>query len=220
MKRTLKFLRSLRRHNNREWFNAHKDEYLIVKSNVEKLTQELLNILSEYIPDAARLGIGDCTYRIYRDTRFSSDKTPYKTHIGIFINPPAGKKGLTAGYYLHLEPDASFFYSGSYALPTALVNKQRKEIYDEIDEFREIVENEEFKALYTELGFDHLKNVPRGYPRDWEWGEYLKPRNFGASAYLSDEFISSPGLAERLRPYIEQGVRLNRFLNYPLEDLD
>lgn len=92
MKQTLEFLRRLAANNDRDRFNAHKDEYLQVKAYVESFTQQLIDVVSELEPDGAALTPADCLYRIYRDTRFSSDKTPYKTHIGIYVNPHGGKK--------------------------------------------------------------------------------------------------------------------------------
>lgn len=218
MKKTLKFLRSLRQHNNREWFNDHKNEYLEVKNSVELLTQELLGMLTEIEPEAARLRVSDCTYRIYRDTRFSLDKTPYKTHIGIFMNPPGGKKAETAGYYLHIEPGQCMFCAGSYGLPSDKIRRQRQAIFDEIDEFRQIVESPEFSSLYSELGIDPVKTCPKGFPRDWKYVDYIKPRNFCATAFLSDEFMSAPDLVERLRPYMVQAKRYNDFINFPILD--
>ena len=87
MKDILKFIADLRANNNREWFNANKERYLKVKAEVEAFTAELIDIVAEIEPLASRLTPSDCLYRIYRDTRFSADKSPYKTHIGIYINP-------------------------------------------------------------------------------------------------------------------------------------
>ena len=114
MKTVISFLRSLRRHNDRIWFNEHKDQYLAVKDRIEVLTARLIAGVSEFDPEASRLRPADCLYRIYRDTRFSADKTPYKTHIGIYINPPGGKKSPTCGYYLHLEPDNCLVAGGCW----------------------------------------------------------------------------------------------------------
>ena len=139
MKQVYQFLRALTRHNDREWFNAHKDEYLKVKQTTERFAAELLVALSEIDPDAALLDVKDVTYRIYRDTRFSTDKTPYKTHIGIFINPPKGKKSLRFGYYFHIEPGASLICAGNMPYPTKLTNMLRRDIYDNIDEWLSII---------------------------------------------------------------------------------
>lgn len=217
MKKTLKFLRSLRQHNDREWFNTHKEEYLEVKEEVERLTLELIAAVTTVDPEAARLRVADCTYRIYRDTRFSSDKTPYKTHIGIFVNPPGGKKSMTCGYYLHLEPDNCFFAAGTVCLPSPVVKRIRQSIYDEIDEYRSIVESPEFREWFTTVGENPVKTAPQGFPRDWEFIDYIRPRDFVTSTPLSDENVVVPGLAERLLPPIRQAKRFNDFINFSIE---
>lgn len=218
MKNVIKFLRSLRRHNDREWFNAHKEQYLKIKDEIEALTLQLIAVLSEYDSRAARLSVKDCTYRIYRDTRFSPDKTPYKTHIGIILCPQGGKKALAPCYYLHLEPDNCMFYIGCYCLPSQMVRSQRKFIYDEIEEYLEIVENPEFKQLFPMLGENKVKTAPQGFSKDWEYIDYLRPRDFAAWTPLDEDFITAPNLAERLRPYFEQGKKYNDFVGYPIEN--
>ncbi|MDE5607737.1 MAG: DUF2461 domain-containing protein [Muribaculaceae bacterium] len=209
------FLKDIARHNDREWFAANKERYQWVKAQVDELTRELIARVAVVDPRAAMLSVADCTYRIYRDTRFSQDKTPYKTHIGIFVNPPFGKKGDTAGYYLHIEPGNTGFYVGSYCLPAELLKELRNEIYANIDEYLEIVEDPAFRALYHEIGDDPLKTAPKGFPKDWPYIDYLKPRHFGVYAKLSDDFLDN-GL-DVLMPYIEQGARYNRFCNYTLD---
>ncbi|MDE5924309.1 MAG: DUF2461 domain-containing protein, partial [Muribaculaceae bacterium] len=124
----IKFLKALGRNNNREWFALHKEEYLKVKEEVDRLAERLIAIVATVDPDAARFRPADVTYRIYRDTRFSTDKTPYKTHIGIFINPPAGKKSPRCGYYFHLEPEEFLVCAGNMPLPGPLTRAIRQSI--------------------------------------------------------------------------------------------
>lgn len=219
MKEVFDFLRDLGSNNNREWFLQNKPRYLKIKDKTDSLASNLIGLVSEVDSRASVLSVKDCTYRIYRDTRFSNDKTPYKTHIGIFINPPLGKKGETLGYYFHLEPDASMIICGTAWLPPALLKQVRQSIVDEIDEYREIVENPEFKKLFPTLGFDKLKTAPKGFDKNWEYLDYIKPRTFGAQADIPDSFFDSEGLAERVRPYIRQSYLYNRFINYTIESL-
>ncbi|MBD5283152.1 MAG: DUF2461 domain-containing protein [Bacteroides sp.] len=218
MKEVYKFLKDLSRNNNREWFLANKQRYLDVKARVDELASLLIGLVSEFDPRASRLSASDCTYRIYRDTRFSNDKTPYKTHFGIFINPPLGKKGETLGYYFHLEPEASLVCAGTIWLPPKVLKAVRQSIVDEIDEYRGIVESPDFKACYPELGFDKLKTAPKGFDKDWEFIDYLRPRGFGAQSPVPDSFYDLDGLTERLRPYIRQAWLYNRFINYTVEE--
>ena len=213
------FLKGLAANNDREWFNAHRDEYKAVKESSDRLAELLLTLVAEADPQAARLSVRDVTYRIYRDTRFSSDKTPYKTHIGIFINPPYGKKSLRYGYYFHLEPGASLIAAGNMPGPTALSNAIRKDIYDNVDEYLEIIRDPEFTKYFPTVGEDPLVNPPKGFPKDWEYIGLLKPRSFGAMMSVSDAFFKDAAtLADRLRPIIRQMKRLNDFVNYSVDE--
>ncbi len=219
MKKTLKFLRSLRRHNDREWFNAHKEEYLEVKAYIEEgLASELISQVALVDPSAVCLSAADCTYRIYRDTRFSSDKTPYKTHIGIFINPPGGKKSMTCGYYLHIEPGNCFFAAGTIGLPSPVVKAIRRSIYDEIDEYRSIVESDGFRRVFPNLGENPVKTAPQGIPRDWKYLDYVRPRDFIARGPLAEESMLSADLPHELAPYISEAKRFNDFINYTITE--
>lgn len=217
MKRIYSFLKSLARHNDREWFAAHKEQYLLVKSLADNFAEQLLALIASVDPQASRLSVKDVTYRIYRDTRFSHDKTPYKTHIGIFINPPNGKKSLRYGYYFHLEPGASLICAGNMPGPTKLTNMIRRDIYDNIDEWIELVESPEFKTYFPVVGGDPLKTAPKGFPKDWKYIEYLKPRDFGAIMELNDDFFCAPDIIDRLRPIVVQMKRLNDFINYTVD---
>ena len=98
MEEILQFLRDLSRNNNKEWFTAHKEQYQKVLGQWHAFCEELIQAVGKYDSDIAALTIKDCTYRIYRDTRFSNDKTPYKTHFGVFMSK-GGKKSMHAGYY-------------------------------------------------------------------------------------------------------------------------
>ena len=216
--RLLDFLRRLRVNNNREWFADDKREYLEGKKITSAIADSMIAAVAAVNPEAARLTPADCTYRIYRDTRFSSDKTPYKTHIGIFVNPPLGKKGITCGYYLHLEPDNIFFAAGTIGHPPAVLKAIRQAVFDEIDEYRSIVEDPGFRKLFPTLGDDPLKTAPKGFPKDWPYIGYLRPRNFIASGPVDEALLSSWPLAKVLSPYVEQAFRFNRFMNFTIED--
>lgn len=218
-KKILAFLRSLRRHNDREWFNANKDKYLEVKASVEKLTATLIAGVSEFDPDAARLNPSDCLYRIYRDTRFSSDKTPYKTHIGIYINPPYGKKSPRCGYYLHLEPDNILVAGGCWCPESKILKAIRQDIYDNVDEYIEIIENPEYSALFTPPGEDLLKTAPKGFPKDWKHIDLLKPRDFTAYSPLTESQAASDDFEELVLQRMKIIKPLNDFFNYTIDEV-
>ena len=221
MKEILGFLRELERNNNREWFHANKPRYDEVKQRIDDLAMRLIAAVATVDPEAALLTPRDCTYRIYRDTRFSADKTPYKTHIGIFINPPGGKKSLTCGYYLHLEPDKSFFAAGTICLPSPVIRAIRRSIYDNVDEYRSIVEDPQFTSLFPKVGENPVKTVPQGFPKDCEYIDLIRPRDYMASSdVLPDASLDCGRLPEMLLDFIRQAHRFNRFMNYTIEDFE
>lgn len=211
------FLRDLRANNNRQWFQAGRERWEEVKLHSEMLAMRLIRAVAEVDGRALRLRLADCTYRIYRDTRFSPDKTPYKDHIGIFVNPPLGKKSPTLGYYFHLEPGNTLICAGTACIPSPLLKVIRRSIVDEIDEYRSIVEDPEFRTCFPTIGFDPVKTVPKGFDRDWPYVDYIRPRNFGAEAHTADDFFRSEGLESRLRPFIRQAFRYNRFINFSID---
>lgn len=214
------FLRSLRSHNDREWFAANKERYLKVREAVEAMASRLILLVGETDPSALHMRPSDVTYRIYRDTRFSADKTPYKTHIGIFINPPRGKKSWRYGYYFHLEPDNCFICGGNMPAPGPLTRALRQSVFDNIEEFRAIVEDEEFRRFFPSIGLERLKMAPKGFPKDWPYIDYLKVKDFGTMMPVDDDYFISPGLEDRLRPVIAQAARLNDFINFTVDEFE
>lgn len=219
MKEILKFLKSLAGNNNREWFLAHKDEYLKVKTQIDELTALLIAGVASFEPEAARLSPSDCTYRIYRDTRFSHDKTPYKTHIGIFICPPYGKRVNRMGYYLHIEPGNSLVAVGTVCLPSKAVSAIRMSIYDNVEEYIDIIHSPEFKEAYPEVGENPLKTAPKGVPKDWEYVELVRLRDFVASHVLKDSELSRADLVEKVTRLFRIGKPFNDFVNFALDEI-
>lgn len=214
----LKFLKRLSKDNSREWLAAHQNEYKKALTLRDETAQALIDTIATIQPDAAGFPVKQCVYRLMRDTRFSEDKTPYKTHIGIFVCPPLGKKSLMSGYYLHLEPGASFICGGNYELPTKYLTVIRNDIRDNIDEYLEIVESPEFKVFFPSVGSDLLKTAPKGFRRDWEYINYVRPKDFGVMMPLPDSFFDKPDFITRLVPMLRQIKRLNDFINFSLEE--
>lgn len=219
MKEVLQFLRELAANNNKPWFDANKSRYLSVKATVEAFADQLIAAVAEVEPDAALLSVKDCTYRIYRDTRFSPDKAPYKRHIGIFINPPYGKKSQLSGYYFHIEPGHCIACAGNIGLTPQMIRDIRSAIYHDVEEYIAIVESPEFKACYPHVGDNLLKTVPKGFPKDWEHIDYLRPREFVAWSDSIEEMFLSPNRVELMKPFIRQAKRYNDFVNFTIEDL-
>lgn len=218
MKKVFEFLRRLEKNNNREWFAEHKGEYQDVKQIIDLKAQEFIDLVASIDPRASVFTPKDVTYRIYRDTRFSHNKDPYKSHVGIFVCPPFGKKSLFSGYYLHLEPGNSFIGGGNYGLPSSLLRALRKDIYDNIEEYLSIVESDEFKQYFSYVGEEKLKTAPSGFDKNWEYIEYLRPKDFSVWHRLTDREITSANGIQSLLPIITQAKRLNDFINFTLEE--
>ncbi|MDE7388029.1 MAG: DUF2461 domain-containing protein [Muribaculaceae bacterium] len=212
------FLIRLRQNNSREWMAGHKAEYQMIMEQRDDVARRFIDAIATIDSSAAGFPVEKCVYRLMRDTRFSADKTPYKTHIGIFVCPPLGKKSLLSGYYLHLEPGASIICGGNYELPTKYLTAIRKDIRDNIEEYLSIVESQEFKRYFPRVGEDWLKTAPKGFSRDWEYIDYVRPRDFGVAMPLPDSFFDNDDFPERLLPMLEQIKRLNDFINFTLTE--
>ena len=145
------FLKELSANNNREWFNSHREQYEVARSEFENLLTVIISRISLFDESIRGIEAKDCTYRIYRDTRFSEDKTPYKTHLRGYINAK-GKKSDHCGYYVHLEPGNCLLAGGSYCPPPPLLRALRQAVHDNIDEFRSIVEDPAFKQYFPVIG--------------------------------------------------------------------
>lgn len=214
----LKFLSRLSRDNSREWMAAHQAEYKEAMALRDSIAQRFIDAIAEIDSDARALPVKGCVYRLMRDTRFSADKTPYKTHVGIFVCPPLGKKSLLSGYYLHLEPGGSFICGGNYCLPTKHLTAIRNDIRDNIEEYISIVESPQFKKFFPKVGDNPLQTAPKGYDRNWEYIDYVRPRDFGVMMPLEDSFFDYEDFISLLHPVLCQIKRLNDFINFSLTE--
>ena len=218
MNEILSFLRKLKDNNNREWLTANDALYRRIMAERDAVAQRFIDTIATIDPHAARYPVRQATYRLMRDTRFSADKTPYKTHIGIFVCPPLGKKSLLSGYYLHLEPGNCFICGGNYCLPVKHLNAIRTDIRDNIEEYLGIVESPEFKQFFPFVGEERLKTAPKGFDKHWEYIDYVRPKDFGVFNTLPDSFFDSDSFVEDLLPQLHQIKRLNDFVNFALTE--
>jgi uncharacterized protein (TIGR02453 family) len=211
------FLRQLSAHNDREWFHEHKPLYQAASLEFDKLLTILISRVGEFDPSVRHLQPKDCTWRIYRDVRFSLDKRPYKTHIGGFLSAK-GKKSLHCGYYFHLEPEGSFYAGGTYGLTPKQLQEIRYSIYDSIDEYRSIIENKKFKKYFPTIGEDRLKVNPKGFPKDFTYMELLKPKDFSVWHHLDDKFFNTSDFVDVLVDMARTSKPFLDFLNYTVDD--
>lgn len=215
MKNCIDFLIQLRDNNNRDWFTANKELYKETEKEFNVFTEKLIEGISQFDSSVKYLHAKDCTFRIYRDVRFSPNKEPYKTHMAAYICPKGKKSGL-AGYYFHLEAPGSD-YIGSHLLATGIhmpepkvLQSIREEILDHGDVFE--------KAIKKATGFKideslKLKKIPKGFPLDYEYGEYLKLKNYSLGKVLSDEFVLSEKLLENCITEFKKSLDFNQILN-------
>lgn len=214
---TFKFLRQLAKNNDKDWFAAHKAEYeAAVKAPCLAFIADLAAPLAKISPQmlASPKPVGGSLFRIYRDTRFSSDKTPYKTHAGMSFFHAATKQVARAaganammgrldapGFYLHLEPGASFLGGGLWHPQPDTLKRIRANLVSNPASWKKATRDPKFLKQFA-LGGDRLQRPPAGYPADHELIEDLKRKDFVASSALSDEEVCAPGfLKDAVRRY-------------------
>lgn len=221
MKDTIDFLRRLQANNNRTWFNEHKDEFLSVQSKFHQFTRELIGAIAQFDPRIHGLGSADCTYRIYRDVRFSEDKRPYKHHLGAFICP-GGKKSGYSGYYFHVStggadnyPDAHMLAVGDYCFTPQVLKILREDICNGEGDFEQTLKmaNPVFKLDMN----DALKRNPKGFPSDAPYSEYLRLKSYCLCYTPNDDFICKDNLVERVASLFQTTKPFLDYLNRAIE---
>lgn len=215
---TLRFLRALKPHNNKTWFDANRPKYLAAKEDFEQLVARVLQGFEDLEPEIAQLSLKDCVFRIYKDVRFSKDRTPYKTHFAASFSR-GGKKVHFPGYYLHIEPDGNSFLGGGMWMPAAPeLKKIRQEIDYHLKEWEGLLLAKGFQKLYGGLSEeDMLSRPPQGYTADNPAVEYLKRKSFIAGCNLSDEVLQSKKALKEIMHRFETLKPLIDFLNRALD---
>ncbi len=211
---TLTFLNSLARNNNREWFNENKNQYLEAQQDVIQFVESLIDEISKFDDEILKIEPKKALFRIYRDTRFSKDKTPYKTHFGVSLGMGKGKK--ISGYYLHIEPGKSFLAGGIYQPEASILKEIRKEISANGEDFIKVLEHPEFRNHFRGLSVEHkLIRIPAGFEKDNPMAEYLKLKSFTVSHPISDEQLLQKNAASDFAIICKTIKPLNDFLEAP-----
>jgi TIGR02453 family protein len=220
IEKILHFLKELKINNNRDWFAENKAWYDELKSDFEKISKELILEIAKFDEDIKHVEVKDCVFRIYRDTRFSNDKTPYKTHFGVFIASAGGRKSQRGGYYLHLDPDGCFVGMGVWCPEPNLLKALRQSVYDNIDELNEIRNTPEFSQYFTTFfEEDKLKTVPRGFPKDFPDAELLKLKHYLVEYKLNESHLKATDFVGTIAQIMKCAYPLNRFLNYTVDEV-
>lgn len=209
---TLDFLSNLEINNNREWFNENKQHYLNAKENVENVVNDIISGVSVFDNSVERLEAKNCIFRIYKDTRFSKDKTPYKTNIGASLVEKGPKTLNHAGYYIHLEPGKSFLAGGVYMTESKNLKAIRERISSESDAFLKILDKKTFKN-HLDLRGDRVVKVPQGFEKEDPMGEYLKFKQFTVFHQLSDDAVLENNFVINTIKIFKEIYPFNQFLN-------
>jgi uncharacterized protein (TIGR02453 family) len=198
MDKILSFLESLARNNNRDWFNDNKKLYQESLETFREFIAMVLKGIAVHDPALGNLEAKDTIFRIYKDIRFSKDKTPYKTHFGSWMTK-GGRKSTDAGYYFHLEPGGSFMAAGVWMPPKEQLTLIRQEILYHPDAYFKVIHDPSIADHYERGGKeDMLKKGPAGYPTDFAHMEELKYKHYVFSKNYSDREILKKNFSDTL----------------------
>lgn len=215
---SLQFLEDLKANNNRDWFLENKKRYEIFKKDYHQLVAAFLDVMKPLDPGLEMLEVKNCTFRINRDIRFSKDKSPYKSHLGIWMS--AGSKGSNrAGYYLHIEKGGSFIAGGFYSPEADDLKKVRKEIAFFYDDLEALLTDKNFKKEFGDLDRNEtnsLKNAPKDYDKDHPAIEWLKLKSFTASQKFDIKEVSKKDFVAKMSQKLITLKPLNDFINRAL----
>lgn len=216
---TLEFLDELAANNEREWFaaNKHRYEALVLEpalTFIEAMGPKIAK-LSRHVLAIPRRS-GGSLMRVYRDTRFSRDKTPYKTNIGIQFRHELGRDVHAPGFYVHIEPGGSFLGAGIWHPDSTALARIRARIVEVPDAWRRATRSKRFADAYTLAG-DSLMRPPKGYSTDAPWLDDLKRKDFIAICGLDDEAAVAPGFIDLVAERFGRGKALMSFLCEALE---
>jgi uncharacterized protein (TIGR02453 family) len=217
-KDTLQFLEDLKANNNRDWFLENKKRYEAVKKDYQQLVTDLLDAMKPMDPSLEMLEVKNCTFRINRDIRFSKDKTPYKSHLGVWLS--SGAKGMNrSGYYIHLEKGGSFIAGGLYCPEAGDLKKMRKEIAYFYDDLEAVLNEKDFKREFKYFDRnekDTLKNPPRGYEKEHPAIEFLKLKSFECSQKIDISEVTKKDFVATMSKKLIALKPLNDFINRAL----
>jgi uncharacterized protein (TIGR02453 family) len=213
----LTFLRQLEQNNNREWFNAHKSDYQEARNLFEQIIGQVILKLGQVDPRIQGMKAPDTIFRIYRDTRFAADKTPYKNNFGAHLSR-GGKNSGEPGYYFHIQPGESFLSGGIYMPSNDKLKAIRKEIYLFPEDFTALIEAPEFVKHFTFFQDDKLKRPPLGFPADFPLIDYLKHKHYCPWIPMPDDWLDDPEISDRIVEAYSRMKPFNDFIYRALED--
>src|SRR5215216_2694353 len=210
LKPVFDFLSGLKEHNNKPWFEEHRADYELARKRFESFVDQLI-VSYGSIEDFGGITAKDCVMRIYRDTRFSKDKSPYKTSMGATL-APGGKKSTSLGYHLHIQPHDETLIAGGLYMPTPeQLARFRMVIDQDAAPFKAIVNDKEFRKYFGMLEGEKVKTVPQGYRQNHPEIELLRFKQVVVVHRLSDEMVLSPTFSTHA---IKRFTAMKPFLDY------
>lgn len=215
-KKSLDFLRQLKRNNRREWFEARREIYerdlkQSMLALIEKITQGMMDYAPEHVRPAQK-----CMLRIYRDTRFSADKTPYKSHIAAWWTRNGLEKTSGGGYYFHVAATEVIVAAGVYMPPKEQLLAIRRHLLAHPAEFQRLIESKKLRGKMTLHDPAALSRPPKGFPADHPAIEWIKWRQWGVTATLPVDLVLQSTAAAAIGAYFKLAQPLVDFLNEPL----
>lgn len=213
-KQAIEFFKKLKRNNNREWFEKHKHEYdEFAKIPMQSLLATLQSEFTAFAPEFD-MNPKRAIFRIYRDVRFSKDKTPYKTHIAAHAVLRGMPKGfLGSGYYFHVDPNDCFVGGGIYLPDGDQLKKIRKAVANRGKEFLEIINDKKFKKRFGVIDGEKLKRIPQGYDETHPMAEWLKLKQFFVGVSLPPSACFKKSYAADVAAICRSAYPLIQFLN-------
>lgn len=215
--KTYQFLKELEQNNNRPWFQANKNRYEEARANFEEFISKLILEIARFDPPIGDLEAKKSVFRIYRDTRFSNDKRPYKTNFGAHLVAYESKVHDRAGYYIHLQPGNTFLAGGAYLPPGPWIKAIRNAIDQKGKEFQKILTHPDFKKYFREIEGEKLKTTPRDYPADHPFIKLLRYKSFIAAHQLKDKDAMQEDFLKNAAKVFKALKPFDDFLNRSLD---
>lgn len=215
MEDVITFLNKILVNNNRPWFQENKNLYLKAQDQINKIAVELINGISKFDSSINNLTISDCIYRIYRDIRFSPDKRPYKTHMGIYVCPQGKKSGL-AGYYLHFEAEGAEYlglnglYTGMYNPDKESLKSIREDICYDGASFEDAIKKAKNFTLDTSCS---LSKTPKDFPKNTPYDYLLRLKQYNLIQVMPKEMLFSRHMIEWVLEEFKTSLDFNTLLN-------
>ena len=208
------FLNELKQHNNREWFNDNKPRFVALQAQLYDFIDALIFEIASLAPEHMGIEAKQCLLRIHKDARFSKDKTPYKTHLGIHIVPSGHRADFErAGFYLHIEPNASMIGGGAHAPSSAWLQRIRHEIARNGQTLEQLLDDPMFKKWFGSVRGDALKRPPAGYTVDSPHLHLLKQKALWVQHSVDDEQLSDAHFVSHFAEAFTIYRPLQMFLN-------